>query len=279
MMKFKIIADSAADMLTIDSVPFSSVPLKITTTENEYVDHADLDVDGMVADLLKYKGKSSTACPGPGEWLASFEDAEYVFCVTITSNLSGSYNAACVAKDQYEKQYPGRKVCIVDSLSAGSEMWLLVEKLRDLILSGKEYEEICQAIMKYKERTHMVFSLESIKNLANNGRVSPAIAKITGILGIRMVGIAKDGVLHPLDKSRGEKKAIADIVKNMKALGYAGGNVLIHHCQNEPAAQVLKEQLQKLYANATVRIGKTRGLCSFYAEKGGLMVGFESPEV
>ncbi len=278
-MKFKIVADSAADMLTLDAVPFSSVPLKINTSEKEYVDIAGLDVDGMVADMLKYKGKSGTACPGPGEWIESFEDAENVFCVTITSRLSGSYNAACVAKAEYEKNHPGRNVFIIDSLSAGSEMWLLVEKLRDLILAGKEYEEICQSIMAYKERTHMVFSLESIKNLANNGRVNPAIAKIIGMLGIRMVGIAKEGQLHLLDKSRGEKRAISDVVKNMKELGYAGGNVLIHHCQNETAAQVLREQLLKLYANATIRIGKTRGLCSFYAEKGGLMVGFESTEV
>lgn len=275
-MKFKIVADSASDLLALDSVPFSTVPLKITTGEKEYVDTASLNVDGMVSDLLKYKGKSSTACPGPGEWLEAFEDAEYVFCVTITSNLSGSYNAACVAKDEYEKNHPDRKVCIVDSLSAGSEMWLLVEKLRELILAGLSYEEICQNIAAYNQQTHMVFSLESIQNLANNGRVNPAIAKIVGLLGIRMVGIAEDGRLAQKDKSRGEKKALADVVKNMKMLGYAGGKVLIHHCQNEAAAQQLKEQLQKLYANANIRIGKTRGLCSFYAEKGGLMVGFET---
>ena len=274
-MKFKIVADSASDMLVLDEIPFSSVPLKITTDEKEYVDTAAMSVDGMVADLLKYKGKSTTACPGPGEWLESFEDAENVFCVTITSNLSGSYNAACVAKDEYEKTHPGRKVCVVDSLSAGSEMWLLVEKLRELIQSGLNYDEISQKIMAYKEHTHMVFSLESLKNLANNGRVNPAVAKIAGILGIRMVGYAEDGRLAPQDKSRGEKKAIADVLKHMKAMGYNGGKVLIHHCQNEPAAQALKEQLQKLYDGAQVRIGKTRGLCSFYAEKGGLMVGFE----
>ncbi|MBQ5858081.1 MAG: fatty acid-binding protein DegV, partial [Peptococcaceae bacterium] len=57
--------------------------------------------------------------------------------------------------------------------------------------------------------------------------------------------------------------------------GYAGGKVLIHNCQNEAAANSLKEQLLAMYPGANIRIGKTRGLCSFYAEKGGLMVGFE----
>lgn len=274
-MKFKIVADSASDMLTLDGVPFTSVPLKINTSEKEYVDVASLDVDSMVADLLKYKGKSGTACPGPGEWIEAFEDAEYVFCVTITSNLSGSYNAACVAKDEYEKAHPGRKVYIVDSLSAGSEMWLLVEKLRELIQADLSFDEICQKIATYNQHTHMVFSLESIQNLANNGRVNPAIAKIVGLLGIRMVGIAEDGRLAQKDKSRGEKRAISDVMKNMKEQGYAGGKVLIHNCQNEAAANSLKEQLLAVYPGANIRIGKTRGLCSFYAEKGGLMVGFE----
>ena len=276
-MKFKIVADSAADIPVVKGVPFESVPLKIVTDVKEYVDDAALDVAGMVADLLKYKGKSGTACPGPGEWITAFEDAEYVFCVTITSNLSGSYNAACVAKDQYEQENPGRKVYIVDSLSAGAEMHMIVEKLEELILSGKEYDEICAEIAAYTNNVHLVFCLESLQNLANNGRVNPAVAKIAGVLGIRQVGIASEiGTLQPLDKSRGEKKAIADVVKNIKGQGWAGGAVLIHHCQNEGVALQVKEQLLKDYPEANIRLGNTHGLCSYYAEKGGLMIGFET---
>ncbi len=277
MMNIKIVADSAADLPVLTSVPFESVPLKIVTSEKEYVDDNTLDVAGMVADLLKYRGKSGTACPGPGEWMAAFGDAQYVFCVTITSNLSGSYNAACVAKEQYEKQYPERKVYIVDSLSAGAEMYMIVEKLQALILAGESFEEICSEIADYTNNVRTVFSLESLQNLANNGRVNPAVAKIAGVLGIRQVGIASDvGTLQPLDKSRGEKKAIADVVKRMKELGYKGGSVLIHHCLNENAAKQLKDQLLQMYAEANIRIGTTKGLCSFYAEKGGLMIGFET---
>lgn len=276
-MKFKIVADSAADIPVITAVPFESVPLKIVTETKEYVDDSALNVTGMVEDLLKYRGKSGTACPGPGEWMEAFGDSEYVFCVTITSNLSGSYNAACIAKEQYETAHPDRKVYIVDSLSAGAEMYMIVEKLQELIVAGKTFEAICTEIAEYTDNVHLIFCLESLQNLANNGRVNPAVAKIAGVLGIRQVGIASDvGTLQPLDKSRGEKKALADIIKNMKKLGYAGGNVLIHHCLNENAAKQLKEQLLQLHANANIRIGKTTGLCSFYAEKGGLMIGFET---
>ena len=276
-MKFKIVADSSADIPVIKSIPFESVPLKIVTDVKEYVDDAALDVAGMVADLLKYKGKSGTACPGPGEWVASFGDAEYVFCVTITSNLSGSYNSACVAKEQYEAAHPDRKVCIIDSWSAGAEMYMIVEKLEELILAGKSFDEIREEITDYASNVHLIFSLESLQNLANNGRVNPTVAKIAGVLGIRQVGIASDiGTLQPLYKSRGEKKAIADILKVMKDLHYAGGKVLIHHCLNENAAQQVKEQILQLYPSAEIKLGHTRGLCSFYAEKGGLMIGFET---
>ena len=221
-MKFKIVADSSADIPVIKSIPFESVPLKIVTDVKEYVDDAALDVAGMVADLLKYKGKSGTACPGPGEWVASFGDAEYVFCVTITSNLSGSYNSACVAKEQYEAAHPDRKVCIIDSWSAGAEMYMIVEKLEELILAGKSFDEIREEITDYTGNVHLIFSLESLQNLANNGRVNPAVAKIAGVLGIRQVGIASDiGTLQPLYKSRGEKKAIADILKVKKSLHLA----------------------------------------------------------
>ncbi len=276
-MNIKIVADSAADLPVLTSVPFESVPLKIVTNEKEYVDDSALDVAGMVADLLKYKGKSTTACPGPGEWMAAFGDAEYVVCVTITSNLSGSYNAACVAKEQYEKAHPERKVYIVDSLSAGAEMHMIVEKLEEMVAAEKSFDDICTEIADYTNNVRTVFSLESLQNLANNGRINPAVAKLAGVLGIRQVGVASEqGTLQPLDKSRGEKKAIADLVKRMKELGYKGGSVLIHHCLNENAAKMLREQLLQINAEANIRIGTTKGLCSFYAEKGGLMIGFET---
>lgn len=276
-MGFKIVADSAADIPVISGVPFASVPFKIVTDVKEYVDDGTLDVDGMVADLLKYKGKSGTACPGPGEWMTLFDDAENVFCVTISSNLSGSYSAAVVAKEQYEAAYPGRNVYVVDSLSAGAEMHMIVEKLEELILAGKSFEEIRSEIAAYANNVQTVFSLESLQNLANNGRVNPAVAKIAGVLGIRQVGIASTvGTLQPLDKSRGEKKAIADVVKNIKQLGYAGGYVLINHCQNRNAAEQVRDILLNEFPNAKIKLGNTKGLCSFYAEKGGLMIGFET---
>lgn len=275
-MNIKIITDSAANMHRLDGVDFASVPLTIVTNEKEYVDNASLDVEQMVADLRTYKGKSGTACPGVGDWLCAFGDAKEVYCVTIISTLSGSYNAALTAKKQYEEENPGRRVFVLDSYSAGSEMKLLVEKLKELVLAGKDYDTICKEITEYKEKhTCLVFCLGSLRNLANNGRVNPAVAAISGIIGIRVIGdVSEEGQLHPTDKARGEKKALTTIFDNMKRLGYAGGQVIIDHCFAEDTANALRDVIHSEFPDALVRVEKTTGLCSFYAEKGGLMIGF-----
>lgn len=274
-MSVKIVADSAANMHTLEGIDFASAPLTIRTADREFVDNASLDILEMVDYLGKYKGKSGSACPGVGDWLEVFGDADEVYCVTIISSLSGSYNAAMTAKAQYEEEHPGKKVFVLDSVSAGPEQKLLVEKLGDIILKGKDFETVCKEITDYKEkRSCLLFCLESLKNLANNGRTSHAVAALSSVVGIRVVGDVKDG-LHPTDKCRGEKKAIATLFKNMKAKGYAGGKVVIDQCFNEGAANALKAAVHSEFPDANVRIEKTLGLCSFYAEKGGLMIGFE----
>ena len=275
-MKIKIVTDSASNMLALDGVDFQSVPLRMVTDEKEYVDTSDLDVEEMVNDLSVYKGRSGTACPGVGDWISAFEGYDVIFCVTITSVLSGSYNSAMTAKQQFEEENPGKKVYVLDSYTAGPEMKFHIEKLKEMVLEGKDYDTICKEIEEYKEKhTALVFCLESMRNLANNGRVSSAAATLASLIGIRVVGDATGGQLNPTGKPRGAKKATAEIVRNMKRNGYKGGSVYIDHVFNEKAAVALKEALLEEFPNANVVIDQTRGLCSFYAEKGGLMVGFE----
>ena len=118
--------------------------------------------------------------------------------------------------------------------------------------------------------------LESMKNLANNGRVSHIVAKMAGLLGIRVVGKASNkGDLEPLNKCRGEEKALSTIFEHMQDNGYKGGKVKISHCLNENAAKKLQLKISDKFPSAVIEIYPCRGLCSFYAEKGGLLVGFE----
>lgn len=272
----KIVADSSCDLSGLNNISFECAPLKIITAQKEYIDTPSLDVNEMVSDLQSYKGKSSTSCPNAGDWLNAFGDSEFIFCVTITATLSGSYNAACLAKETYESEHPNRRVFVLDSLSTGPEMALILERLEELILSGKEFTEICNDITIYSQHTGLLFMLESMKNLANNGRVNPIVARMAGMLGIRVVGKASEkGDLEPLNKCRGEAKALEAIAEHMQLLGFKNGKVIISHCQNSSAAHALKELLENKFGSVPIKIHECRALCSFYAEKGGMLIGFE----
>lgn len=275
-MKMKIVSDSSASMITAADGSFVSVPLTLRTDEREFVDNADLDIKNMTDYLASYSGKSGSACPSSQDWVDAFGDAEEIYAIAITSNLSGSFNALRIAKEQYEEEYPNRKVCIIDSLSAGPELKLIIEKIQELKAEGKTFEEVSEIIAEYQNHTHLIFCLKSLRNLANNGRVSSAVAAIAGVLNIHIVGIANEGVLDQREKARGAKKALIAIDKLMKEFNYNGGKVIIDHCFNETDALAVKNHILATYPNAEVRIEETRGLCSFYAEVGGLMVGLEA---
>lgn len=275
-MRIKLVADSSANINVMSGVDFESVPLKIVVGDEEYTDNANLAIGDMLKALKEYKGKTSTACPGVQEWINAFGNADVVFGVAITSGLSGCYNAAKIAAEEYMEANPGAKVFMLDSLSTGPEMELILEKYQGLIAAGKSFEEIRDEVKEYSKNTHLMFSLETLSNFAKNGRVSPAVAAAVGLLGIRVVGRASDeGTLEPMHKCRGEKKALQQILTTMKELGYAGGKVRIAHSYNPEAAEKLRDLIYSEFPESDIAIRFNRGLCCYYAEEGGILIGFE----
>ena len=118
--------------------------------------------------------------------------------------------------------------------------------------------------------------LKSMKNLANNGRVSPALARILEMLGICIVGKASDeGKLDTTHKCRGENRSFETLIRDLKSYGVSSGKISIAHCENEAGALKLQALIEKEFPEAKSEIHPLRGLCSFYAEKGGILVGFE----
>ena len=275
-MSFKIVTDSSADIKTLSGVDFESVPLKIITDVKEYVDDESLDVVGMISDLQKYKGKSRSSCPNMQEFINAFGEADEVFCITITSGLSGSFNSASMAAKAYMEEHPERRVHVIDSLSTGAENALLIEKIRDLIVEGNDFDTVKEKITEYHNHTRLIFALESMINLANNGRVSPIAAKFAGLVGIRAIGRASDvGTLEMTGKTRGAVPTALQITADMIKEGCTGGKVRIHHANNLQSAELLKAKILEKLPSAEVIIDHAGGLCSFYAEQGGLLVGFE----
>ncbi len=278
-MKTKIVVDSSSNLYALEGIDFACVPLKIITDDAEYRDDGSLDAVGMAETLRTYKGKTSTSCPNVSDWLAAYEGADEVYVITITGTLSGSYNAALLAAEEYKEAKPGARVFVLDSLSAGPELCLLAEHLRDEVCSGKPFDEVCEEMLRYHKHTHLLFSLESLANLARNGRVRPAVAAVARMLGIRVIGQASEaGELEVICKTRGEHGALERIILELRDHGYTGGKLVITHCGNPAAAERLGHMAEAVFHNADIRVGECGGLCSYYAELGGLMVGYEDSE-
>ena len=242
----------------------------------EYVDDVNLDLAAMVEDLKNHNGPSGSSCPSVGEWLDAFGDAEAIFVTTISKNLSGSYNSAQQAADAYMDEHPDRKVFVMDSLAAGPQQAFVIEKLLALCAEGRDFEDVKEQALKYHRNTHILFCLESMMNLARNGRVPMAVAKIGGLIGIRVCGDVKGGLITPVHKPRGGKKATEILVEMMKERGfYNGAQLRIAHCFGESQAKALADAVMAQFPDTRLTIEPTGALCSYYAESGGLMIGFE----
>lgn len=275
-MKRKVVADSSCDMWELNGVDFAVAPMTISTDNKHYVDNQELDVHLMSEELAKYKGVSHTACPSVGSWLDCYEGFDEVFVITLTGAMSGTYNSAMTAKGIYEEENENVKVHVFDSLSTGPEMRLLIEKLKEMIDEDLPFEEIVEKGQDYLNHTRLFFALKSLHNFAMNGRVSKAVASAIGVLNISIFATAsEEGTIQQISKCRGEKKVVKSMIEHLENAGYHGGKVRISHADNLKLAHNVRDKILELYPNADIIVYPMGGLCTYYAEIGGLLVGCE----
>lgn len=271
----RIVADSSANLFEFGKVDYTTVPLKIRVDQQEFVDDENLDVEAMLSALEKTTSPSTTSCPSTGEWLEAFEGADEIFAITISSKLSGSYNSAELAKEEYMSENENAKVHVFDSKETGPGMRLIIEKINELTEQGCSFEETVEKVTEYMKTTNLCFLLHSVNNLARNGRVNILLAKLIGALDIKMLGRADDGVIDAFGKYKGERKAIKETMTELLRMGYKGGKVRIDHVLNLDAAEKLKSMIKEQFPNSDVIIGTCKGLCGFYAERRGMIIGYE----
>lgn len=279
-MTWKIVSDSGCDFQKIKDLAvttnFERVPLTIQVGNEIFTDDAELDIDEMMEKMYATSTASKSACPSPDDYLKSFAGADNIFVVTITGTLSGSNNSAQLAKKLYQEEHPNVNIHVIDSLSAGGEIDLIVHKLNNLIEQGLSFEEVVKAITDYQEKTKLLFVLSKVDNLVKNGRLSKLLGTVVGLLNIRMVGEASSqGTLELLQKARGHKKSLTAAFEELLKAGYAGGEIIIAHRNNTKFCQQFSELVKEKYPKASITIIPTSGLCSFYAEEGGLLMGYE----
>ncbi|HFR3649307.1 TPA: DegV family protein [Streptococcus suis] len=280
MSKWKIVADSGCDYRQLANLApdteFISVPLTIQVGEQAFVDDASLDIDHMMEVMEASKSVAGSACPSPQAYQVAFEGAENIIVVTITGGLSGSFNAARVARDMYIEEHPNVNIHLIDSLSASGEMDLLVDEINRLIGAGLDFPQVVEAITHYREHSKLLFVLAKVDNLVKNGRLSKLVGTVVGLLNIRMVGEASaEGKLELLQKARGHKKSVTAAFEEMKKAGYDGGRIVMAHRNNAKFFQQFSELVKASFPTAVIDEVATSGLCSFYAEEGGLLMGYE----
>ena len=275
-MKRKIVADSSCDIWELNGVDFAVAPITISTDNKHYVDNQELDVHLMSEELAKYKGVSHTACPSVGSWLDCYEGFDEIFVITLTGAMSGTYNSAMTAKGIYEEENENVKVHVFDSLSTGPEMRLLIEKLKEMIEEDLPFEEIVEKGQDYLNHSRLFFALKSLHNFAMNGRVSKTVASAIGVLNISIFATAsEEGTIQQISKCRGEKKVVKSMIEHLEDAGYHGGKVRISHADNLKLAHNVRDKILELYPNADIIVYPMGGLCTYYAEIGGLLVGCE----
>lgn len=278
-MKWKIVTDSGSNLREIENLPediaFDIVPLILTLNNEEFIDNAEIDTEELVEKMEEDKNPSS-ACPAPGVYAEKFKGANHVICFTLSKEVSGSYNSAKLAKKIALESNPNAKIHIFNSRSAGGEMDLLIFKAIELIKDGENFDELVNSLNDYHKHTFVGYMLQSVDNLVKNGRVSKIVGSLVGLLNINILGIrSEQGKIEMSDRVRGERRAIKRFIKDMTNNGLKGQKIEISHVNNRRLADKLAEKMISQFPKAKINIRPTSGLCSFYAEDDGLIVGYE----
>ena len=278
-MKWNIVADTSIDLFELEqefeNISFSTVPFSLTVGNKVFVDDEKLDKEELIREMSACKEASTSACPSTGAWLEEFEKEGYAVGITITSGLSGSYNSACAAKELILEKEPDKKVYVIDSLSTGAESILILRKLCELIDSGLDFDAVIEGVEAFKKTSRTVFTLCCFDNLVKNGRMSKLKGFVANTLGFWGIGIASDvGTIEMKGIARGQKKTVAAVINDMQERCGDVKELILDHCMNEDFARQVEAAAREHWPEINVTVLPTRGLCSYYAEKGGLIIGY-----
>lgn len=271
----KIVVDSCCELNLdmMEGVDVSFVPFKLSIGSNDFLDDENLNIEDFRIKMEESKEPVKTACPSPMDFFDKFE-GDIVYVVTITSELSGTYQSAMIAKEMYLKEYPGAKVHVFDSRSAVAGETAVFLNLVKCIKEGKSFEKTVADTEDVINRSSTIINLASLSNLAKNGRIPKIVGKLSKVLNIRMIGKAKDGKIVPVSIERGLKRSIKSLVN--KALDICDKSlktaIVISEANALEAAKEVREMLLKDFPDRIIEITGMKGLSTTYAEEGGLVL-------
>lgn len=280
-MKFKIVADSCCDLdekgQKLDNI--EKIPLTLHIDGVDIVDDESFDQLDFIRRVSESRECPGSSCPSPGMYMDAYEgDYDCVFVVTLSGNLSGSWNSAEVGKKMYYEEHPGdkKKIHVFDSCSASTGEARIATYIHELAnTEGETFETIVDKVNAYKLEMKTYFVIETLETLRKNGRLTGLQAIVANVLNIKPVmGATDEGTIIKLDQARGMEKAlkklaqiIAEQVKNP-----AEKVLAITHCNCRERAEWMKSEIEKLVKFKEITIGETRGVATMYANDGGIII-------
>lgn len=280
-MGYHIIMDSVGDrseeLIAMDN--FSVAPLTIRIDNEEFIDNGQLDQILLLSKIASAKECPKSACPSPEEYKNLFakhhEDRIYV--ITASSELTGSYNSAKLGEKLFLEEFPNAKIRIFDTKSACAGQTLLAYQLIELEKQYNDFETVIEKLNDFIKKQKIVFVLEDITFLQQNGRLTGLKALLVNTLNIIPILSATDkGVIVQMGKARGIKRALKKLMESTIE-GIESGNkkmLVISHCNCVERANDLKQELIALFPELDVKVVNTGGVATLYAGNRGIVVSY-----
>jgi len=275
-MERKVIVDSCVDTNNEIKNLFDTVPLSILIDDKEIIDD-DLDQGFLLKKLSDAKENIKTACPSPNKYFDTAKKYKESFIVTISSKLSGSYNAAVLGAKMLQENQSDFSAHVFDTKSASAGETLVALKIKELLDNNISKQDIVEKTNNYIQKLKTLFVLDSYDILKKTGRLSNIKASILNIFHITpIMGSTDEGTIKVVKKVRGKKNALNKLVDTIKNydIDYPNTVLGISHCNAEEKALNLKKAIEKKYNFKEIRIFETRGISTVYASNGGIVIAF-----
>lgn len=277
-MRYKIIIDSCGELLDEwkKDECFESIPLTLMVGAEQIIDDETFDQAEFIDKVAACPECPKSACPSPESYRKAFDcEAEHIYCVTLSSELSGSYNSAVLGASLLHEEKKGVQIHVFNSCSASIGQTLIAMKIAQCEDAGLPFEDVVSVVNKYIEEQHTFFVLENLETLRKNGRLSRVKALVATALKIKpIMGSTPEGTICQLDQARGMNKALVKMVDKIVEVTENSENKIlaISHCNSPKKANMLKEAIQEKMKLADIVVLDTAGVSSMYANDGGIIV-------
>ena len=277
-MSYKIIVDSCGELTDEMKASgfFETASLKIDVNGHHIIDDETFDQAEFLKLVAASPDSPKSSCPSPERYMEGYRcDADHVYAVTLSTELSGSYNSAVLGKNLYHEEYGSKDIHVFNSCSASVGETLIALKIAECEEKGMEFSQIIETVEAYIRGQHTYFVLETLDTLRKNGRLKGVKAVVATALNIKPVmGATPDGNICQLGQARGIKKALAKLSEEViKDLKDSKDKVLaISHCNCRERAEYIRDTLMKAAEFKDSIILDTAGISSMYAADGGVIV-------